>query len=206
MLKLNNKGFVLVETLISAVFIMSIFSIIYVNFYPIMAEYEKREAYDDVDGKYATYWIKKMIQSGSVSFDGAISTDITNNKYHKFQCTDIDPTDVTALNYCNELFSEFEVAKDDAGKLNIYITSYKIGNRNDMNDKNNFKGVVEENAGGDFTSGFQDYVSYLPTYSKVSSLNGACYRVLVEFHHIKNDNDYWTYSTLELIKGNERCW
>lgn len=206
MLKLNNKGFVLVETLISAVFIMSIFSIIYVNFYPIMAEYEKREAYDDVDSKYATYWIKKMIQSGSVSFDGAISTDITNNKYHKFQCTDIDPTDVTALNYCNELFSEFEVAKDDAGKLNIYITSYKIGNRNDMNDKNNFKGVVEENAGGDFTSGFQDYVSYLPTYSKVSSLNGACYRVLVEFYHTKNDNDYWTYSTLELIKGNERCW
>lgn len=206
MLKLNNKGFVLVETLISAVFIMSLFSIIYVNFYPIMAEYEKREAYDGVDSKYATYWIKKVIQSGSVSFDGTISTDIANNKYHKFQCADIDPTDVTALNYCNELFSEFEVAKDDAGKLNIYITSYKIGNRNDMNDKNNFKGVVEENTGGDFTSGFQDYVSYLPTYSKVSSLNGACYRVLVEFHHTKNDNDYWTYSTLELIKGNERCW
>ena len=64
MLKLNNKGFVLVETLISAVFIMSIFSIIYVNFYPIMAEYEKRETYDDVDSKYATYWIKKVIQSG----------------------------------------------------------------------------------------------------------------------------------------------
>ena len=60
MLKLNNKGFVLVETLISAVFIMSIFSIIYVNFYPIMAEYEKRETYDDVDSKYATYWIKKI--------------------------------------------------------------------------------------------------------------------------------------------------
>ena len=43
MLNLTNKGFVLVETLITAVFVMAIFSVVYVNFYPIMAEYEKRE-------------------------------------------------------------------------------------------------------------------------------------------------------------------
>ena len=38
--KLNNKGFMLVETLIVAVFSMAIFSIIYTNYYPIMADYE----------------------------------------------------------------------------------------------------------------------------------------------------------------------
>lgn len=195
----NNKGFVLVETLVAAVFVMAVFSVIYVNFYPIMAEYERREAYDDVDSKYSTYWIKKIIQSGSVSFDGTIASDITNNKYHRFQCDDIAYDDVTAKKYCTTLSDEFEVNR-------IYITSYKLGNRADMTDKNNFKGVVEENTAGEFTSGFQDYVSFLPTYSKVSSLNGACYRVLVEFHHTRNDNDYWTYSNLEVIKGNERCW
>ncbi len=202
----NNKGFVLVETLVAAVFVMAVFSVIYVNFYPIMAEYERREAYDDVDSKYSTYWIKKIIQSGSVSFDGTIASDIANNKYHRFQCDDIAADDATARKYCTDLFGAFEVSKDNAGKLNVYITSYKLGNRADMTDKNNFKGVVEENAAGEFTSGFQDYVSFLPTYSKVSSLNGACYRVLVEFHHTRNDNDYWTYSNLEVIKGNERCW
>ena len=74
-----------------------------------------------------------------------------------------------------------------------------------MDDKNNFKGVVEENAGSVFSSGFQDYVSYLPTYSKTSSINGACYRVLIEYHHTRDDNDYWTYSTMEIIKGQGRC-
>ena len=54
MLKINSKGFVLVETLVVAVFVSAIFSVIYSNFYPIMGEYEKREAYDDIDSKYAT--------------------------------------------------------------------------------------------------------------------------------------------------------
>mgnify|MGYP005606583295 CR=1 FL=1 len=60
--KLNSKGFVLVETLIVSVFIAAIFAILYNNFYPLMGEYEKREVYDDIDGKYATYWIKRIIQ------------------------------------------------------------------------------------------------------------------------------------------------
>ena len=55
--KLNNGGFVLVETLIVSVFVMSIFSILYNNFFPLMGEYEKREVYVDVDAKYATFWI-----------------------------------------------------------------------------------------------------------------------------------------------------
>ena len=33
--KLNNGGFVLVETLIVSVFVMSIFSILYNNFFPL---------------------------------------------------------------------------------------------------------------------------------------------------------------------------
>lgn len=205
MLNLTNKGFVLVETLITAVFVMAIFSVIYVNFYPIMAEYEKRENFDDVDSKYSVYWIKRIIQSSSVSFENGISKDISDNKYHQFQCSDIDENDKTTVRYCNDLINLLDIAKDEAGKPSIYITSYKIGNRDNMDDKNNFKGVVEENAGSVFSSGFQDYVSYLPTYSKTSSLNGACYRVLVEYHHTRDDNDYWTYSTMEIIKGQGRC-
>ena len=50
----------------------------------------------------------------------------------------------------------------------------------------------------------QDYVAYLPTYSKVPSLNGACYRLVVEFHNTRDGNDYWTYSTIEILKGS-RC-
>ena len=197
MLKINSKGFVLVETLVVAVFVSAIFSVIYSNFYPIMGEYEKREAYDDIDSKYATFWFKRIIQSDSVNFTN-IQNDITNNSYHEFNCSnDIVDSDVTAIKVCNSLVTRFGVEK-------MYITDYKLGNRDVSSDKNNFKDIVEKNDPNVFSSGLQDYVAYLPTYSKVPSLNGACYRVVVEFHNTRDGNDYWTYSTIEILKGS-RC-
>lgn len=197
MLKINSKGFVLVETLVVAVFVSAIFSVIYSNFYPIMGEYEKREAYDDIDSKYATFWFKRIIQSDSVNFTN-IQNNITNNLYHEFNCSnDIVPSDVTAIKICNSLVTRLGVEK-------MYITNYKLGNRTDSTDKNNFKGLVDTNNSNVFSSGLQDYVAYLPTYSKVPSLNGACYRLVVEFHNTRDGNDYWTYSTIEILKGS-RC-
>lgn len=197
MLKINSKGFVLVETLVVAVFVSAIFSVIYSNFYPIMGEYEKREAYDDIDSKYATFWFKRIIQSDSVDFTN-IQNNITNNLYHEFNCSnDIVPSDVTAIKICNSLVTRLGVEK-------MYITNYKLGNRTDPTDKNNFKGLVDTNNSNVFSSGLQDYVAYLPTYSKVPSLNGACYRLVVEFHNTRDGNDYWTYSTIEILKGS-RC-
>lgn len=199
MLKINSKGFVLVETLVVAVFVAAIFSVIYANFYPIMGEYEKREAYDDIDSKYATFWFKRIIQSDSVDFTNTnIQNDITNNSFHEFNCSnDIVASDVTAIKICNSLVTRFGVS-------HMYITNYKLGNRVDPNDKNNFKGKVDANSSNVFSSGLQDYVAYLPTYSKVPSLNGACYRLVVEFHNTRDGNDYWTYSTIEILKGS-RC-
>ena len=197
MLKINSKGFVLVETLVVAVFVSAIFSVIYSNFYPIMGEYEKREAYDDIDSKYATFWFKRIIQSDSVNFTN-IQNDITNNSYHEFNCSnDIVDSDVTAIKVCNSLVTRFGVEK-------MYITDYKLGNRDVSSDKNNFKDIVEKNDPNVFSSGLQDYVAYLPTYSKVPSLNGACYRLVVEFHNTRDGNDYWTYSTIEILKVS-RC-
>lgn len=222
MLKINSKGFVLVETLVVAVFVAAIFSVIYANFYPIMGEYEKRESYDDIDSKYATFWFKRIIQSDSVDFTN-IQNDITNNLYHEFNCSnDIVASDVTAIKICNSLVTRFGVEK-------MYITDYKVGNRDDPDDKNNFKGLVETNNSNVFSSGLQDYVAYLPTYSKVPSLNGACYRLVVEFKKLVDDtsecaevdpagsctkdadgniiykkNDFYTYATIEILKGS-RC-
>ena len=50
-----NKGFALVETLIVSVFVVSIIGIIFINFYPLIGEAEKRENYDNVDDKYAAF-------------------------------------------------------------------------------------------------------------------------------------------------------
>lgn len=39
--KIDNKGFMLAETLVVSIFVMSIFSFIYANILPLIAEYEK---------------------------------------------------------------------------------------------------------------------------------------------------------------------
>ena len=71
MKKINNKGFVLAETLVVTVFLMILFTMIYSNFYPLIGEYEKRENYDDVDGKYVAYWMKKLVEDQNYSISEA---------------------------------------------------------------------------------------------------------------------------------------
>ena len=59
MFKLNKKGFALVETLIVSVFVATVFTIMYTNFFPMFGEYERRERYDDVDSIYRTFVLKR---------------------------------------------------------------------------------------------------------------------------------------------------
>lgn len=201
---LNNQGFVLVETLIVTVFVMAIFSIIYTNFYPIMAEYEKREVYDDVDGKYGAYWIKKIIQSNDVNFsletsNGSILNNIADNGYHQFDCNTDIPYDITTQNLCNSLVQKLQIVRRDNygnevddGRPCIYITTFKLSD---------FKTLASSEAGtGIFSGNLSDYVSYLPSYEKIVSLNRAKYRVIIEYHRTKDDNDYYAYSTIEVKK------
>ncbi len=198
-LNLSNQGFALVETLIVAVFVMAIFSIIYTNFYPLMAEYEKREVYDDVDGKYGAYWIKKIIQSNDVNFSGSILNDISTKSYHQFDCNSDIVYDVTTKNLCNNLVNQLQIAKRDSsgketadGKPCIYITTFRL---------TDFKAKAAAEIGnGIFSNNLADYVAYLPEYSKIVSLNRAKYRIIVEYHHTKDDNDYYSYSTIEVKK------
>lgn len=203
-LVLNSQGFVLVETLIVTVFVMAIFSIIYTNFYPIMAEYEKREVYDDVDGKYGSYWIKKIIQSNDVDFtrgtvNGSILNNITANSYHQFDCNTDIPYDVTTQNLCNNLVEQLQIARRDNngnevddGRPCIYITTFQL---------TNFKTRAAAEVGtGIFSGNLSDYVSFLPEYLKIVSLNRAKYRIIIEYHRTKDDNDYYAYSTIEVKK------
>ena len=85
-MKKNNNGYVLAETLVVTVFVMAIFSVIYVNFYPLAGEYERREFYDDVDSKYETYWIKRFIQGSSYDFYRCVepADTISSNEYVVF--------------------------------------------------------------------------------------------------------------------------
>lgn len=188
-MKKNNKGFVLVETLVVTVFVMAIFSVIYINFYPLAGEYERREFYDDVDSKYNTYWIKTFIQGSSYDFykSGGPADTISSNKYVVFKCDDLtSPEDLT---FCKNMWSRMEVKQ-------AIITDYNLTDFKNVLQNNN---TIANSLGNMFTA----YIEYLPFYS-FSSLNGAQYRVLVEFErHMNSDRNsevYNTYSTMEILR------
>ncbi len=183
--KLNNKGFMLVETLIVAVFLVTIFSILYNNFYPLIGEYERREYFDDVDGKYSIFWIKRMIQDSYYEFTKADNDSIKNNKYIEFNCNKFGSNEIKK-DMCLETLKRLENPK-------IYMINYVT---------TDFKNKVKNNE--DFSLGLRDYMDYLPDYTK-GSLNGAKYRIIVELHNSKDDNDFYTYATIEVKKECKGC-
>ena len=58
--KKNNKGYVLTEVLVVTVVVMAAFLAIYVNYYPMLGEYERRVAYTNLEPKYSLFYMKKL--------------------------------------------------------------------------------------------------------------------------------------------------
>ena len=225
-LKLNNKGFVLAETLVVAVAISIIFAIVFRNFYPLMGEYERRENYDDIDSKYGTYWIKKIIQSCDTEIPD-LNSDINIYGGKKFDCSYV--TDETNRKICLEIINKLEVSCDDPYTTDrietcaanptlahIFITKFNLKRKDPstgvvLDYKTEFINSLESVKLTDFA----DYVRYLPDYSKVNSLNRAEYRVMIEYYRhrfdtpeisageleIDTQNDYKTYATIEVKRN-----
>lgn len=238
MKKINSSGFVLAETLVVTVFLMVIFSMIYASFLPLVGEYEKRENYDNVDGKYGVYWIKRMIEDSSYNIPDSKSNYIKDKGYLRFECSDIKE-DEEKREFCINIVKNLQVASCDKNGDNceIYITKYRLDNSND-DSRVWFKQAVRSNVknyqefcSGDgckdayinsclegaedneenrakcmeksekkvFRSGFQDYVFNLPDYT-YESLNYANYRVIACFHNKKDNNNYYSYATIEVSR------
>lgn len=231
MKKINSSGFVLAETLIVTVFLMTIFAMLYSSFLPLAGEYEKRENYDSVDGKYAVYWIKRMIEDSSYDIPSSKKNNIKNKGYVRFQCSDIVNDEEKRL-FCINIVSNLQVANCNSigDDCDIFITRYRLDNLSDAS-RVWFKNAVEEStkryqeygsrssyisncetyANSDserskcaskadkkvFPSGFKDYVFSLPDYA-AESLNYANYRVLAIFHNKKDNNNYYSYATIEV--------
>lgn len=200
MKKLNNKGFILAETLVVSVFLMIMFTMIFSNYLPIIAEYEKRETYDDVDGKYTAYWFKRLIETG-YSPDSTTSDQLSNlatRSYIQFSCNNIvEENSQRAM--CFQLLKELEIEADNTNCYNknqgdgchIYITNYNI---------ENFQKCIRDNETEciDIPSYEKDYILSLPTFQIPHGEVPAKHRVIVVVHHTRDNNDYYSYSTMEV--------
>ena len=128
----NSKGFVLAETLVVTVFLMTIFAMIYSNFFPLVGEYEKRENYDSVDGKYSVYWLKRMIEDESYDVPSGKVDTFRNKGFVRFECSDVAEAD-GKRNFCINIVKSLEVegCDNNGNNCEIYITRYRIGNVTD---------------------------------------------------------------------------
>ena len=162
MKKNNKKGFILVETLVVTLFVVTIFVFIYRITIPSIGEYEQLANYDDIDSIYYNNMYKKMVMryANTTYIDEYLKTH-----------TYIDIGDCNNKNlfiegeYCNLLKARLGITDSD-GK--VLLTEYNI---------KKFKDEVETNEYFDSgaLSNFREYIYTVPNhetfYSKLKASN-----------------------------------
>lgn len=114
MRKLNKKGFVLTETLMVAVFLVTIFLFVYMSVIPLIGKYrDMSERENNIDIVYKLYHVRKMLIM-DVNED-----TITGNSVKNFTCNDLSDKD-----YCTRLMAQLD------------LTNYKLIYTNKLNSAN----------------------------------------------------------------------
>ncbi len=159
--KINNQGFMLAETLIVSIFVLSVFSMLYANILPLIADYKTQQNYDTVEATYDAHWIRKIILNGLK--EDSFTTVINNGYLDVSDCLLYTKNDMEG--WCSNFRAINNVTK-------IYLTTYSL---------EKFKAKVKDN--NNYTREFREYISYVPTYSKNSTKvnNNTYFHVIIEF-------------------------
>jgi hypothetical protein len=110
---MNNKGFVLTETLVVTVFLVTIFTFVYVSIIPLMGDYDDlsyRMSDDDI--VYKLYHIRKMINADSHK------NTIVSGTFSAITCSGLDnPTE------CNKLMDYLELRSNNTDNYILIFAS-----------------------------------------------------------------------------------
>ena len=130
MRKLNNKGFLMVETVIVSVFVLAIFLLVYRNSIPMVGMYKNRERYDDIDSVYNANLFRNLVIRDGYIYDSIIArvdnegyVDITNCEVFR-ESTEIYDTCINLKRLVG--LEDFDgVNKDDK----IFVTNWDLSIR-----------------------------------------------------------------------------
>lgn len=104
---MNRKGFVLVESIVTSVFVLGLFTFIVGNILPLIAEYDKGMNYDTIESLYDAHLVRKMILKNPTSRISSIanfSQPASEAQYFLFDGQDICLY-LSNRNYCRTLLS-----------------------------------------------------------------------------------------------------
>jgi len=188
MKRINNRGAILLETLIVSVFIMSIFILVYRNSVPLIGEYHKLENFDDVDSVYAANLIKNMVVT-NISFE-KIETLLSEKSYSDISncAKQIDGMGIYEdIAYCKALKNSLNIKEDEDI---IYITRY------DETSLGNFKNAIKNQ--NKFNGGpLGNFADYLDTVSS----NESFYNPTDELNEIEGKYRIFISRTVDIMDG-----
>lgn len=178
MKKRNEKGFLLAESIIVGVFVLSLFTFLFVNIIPLVGEYENEEKYDTISSVYNTNLIRSMIMGDANVNDILKLTQAsgTVNTYNVFTgdsiCNRLDKK-----NFCKKLLNSTYLDVHS-----IYITWYRTNKIKDdvKNHPHNFPRAV------------RDYVGSMDKYTQPAGDTYDKYKRVIVYY---NDG---TFANLEI--------
>jgi hypothetical protein len=122
----NKNGFVMTETLIVTVFLITIFTFIYVSVVPLMGTYDDMAYRDaDLDIVYKLYNVRKMINRDSHK------NNILLQDFEPITCSNLDDE-----NYCDELMDYLELRSEG---IDNYILIYTSNIHDNLENFNNYE-------------------------------------------------------------------
>ena len=196
--KMNENGFVLIEAVIVGVFVMSLFTFLYMNVVPLVGRYEQKEAYDSETSVYNAHLIRMMILETKESATSDIlnlnTTDstrkVSSDKVLKYSgtnlCKYLYDKDNGSSSFTND---EYAHSKEFCQVLlgerflnvkNIYVSSF---NTTDLK-----KSAIDHKSM--YSKGIRDYIKSIDKFRSPSAYQGY-HRLIVEF----NDG---TYANIEV--------
>lgn len=214
--RLDEKGFALAETLVCALFVAAIFLIIFENYLPLMAKYNRTEKYDDLDSKYIAFYIRTFIETDTKTVIENVNGKLEAGKLmYTFKPLAPTETDADITEIADDTAGPFELCTllskenkqkcqsfvDESNITKIFLIPYET---TDLKD--NIKNPGDPNMPEELKNisvPLQLYIENMPSYKATAASKTGYKRIIVEIKHEDKSTDdsnevYYSYATIEL--------
>lgn len=174
-MKKNNRGFMLVEVIITSTVVLTAMIGLYATFSRVYSKYNEKNSYYSVEGVY----------SARVLFEYLLRNDLTsyfNNSNDELIVMKNGTCSTTVKNKADKTIGICDDLKSVYGVQSIIMTEYDKGRLTTLKGNTSFSIL------------FRDYINYVINYYDIDNSSEFNYIILVE---LKKGNDYY-YANLRV--------
>ena len=187
-MKKNNKGFLMVETVVVSTFVMFVLIILYIQFSSLLINYKKSYTYNTVSNIYNLSAIKDYLIENQGEDGSSLNAQLSETTpyiviYSNGNCNkDIA---LSNIDFCNE------VAKAGDFETIIYTNS----------DVTKLKDIIKNTDDAIFTQGFKNFITKINNIDNKNRLIAK----FVDNHSETDDKTHYTYATITYgVNNNEK--